>query len=252
MDPAPDAYGEHIADVYDLVAPTYAYLDADVEAARLAELAGEGPVLELGIGTGRVAVPLAKRGPAVYGIDSSQAMLQRLRAKPEGAEIVTAHGDMADVDIAPGVTFTLAFAAFHTFFCLIRQSDQIRCFANVAARLAPGGRFVIDAFVPELGSFVGGQRVRVAGLTEDCLSLAATLHDPLEQRIRTQCVFVLADGRIRMAPWNVRYAWPSELDLMARLAGLELEHQWEDFKGTPLTASSTRRVGVYRKPEAPR
>jgi ubiquinone/menaquinone biosynthesis C-methylase UbiE len=93
MDPAPDAYGEHIADVYDLVAPNYAYLDADVEAARLAELAGEGPVLELGIGTGRVAVPLAKRGPAVYGIDSSQAMLQRLRAKPEGAEIVTAHGD---------------------------------------------------------------------------------------------------------------------------------------------------------------
>ena len=89
----------------------------------------------------------------------------------------------------------------------------------------------------------------MAGLSEDCLSLAATLHDPLEQRIRTQCVFVLADGRIRMAPWNVRYAWPSELDLMARLAGLELEHQWEDFKGTPLTATSTRRVGVYRKPD---
>jgi len=92
------------------------------------------------------------------------------------------------------VTFTLVFAAFHTFFCLIGQEDQIRCFANVAARLPPGGRFVIDAFVPELGSFVVGQRVRVAGLTEDCLSLAATLHDPLEQRIRTQCVFVLADG----------------------------------------------------------
>jgi SAM-dependent methyltransferase len=235
-------YGDRVADVYD---EWYAGLDPGPAAATLAELARSGPALELAIGTGRVALPLAARGVEVHGIDASEAMVARLRAKPGGEAIPVTMGDFADVGVEG--RFALIYIVFNTFFALFSQDDQVRCFANVAAHLADDGVFVIEAFVPELARFERGQRVNANRVETDLVILDVSLHDPVEQRVSSQHV-VLQPDAVRLQPVAIRYAFPAELDLMARLAGLELRERWGGWEREPFTAASGQHVSVYARP----
>jgi SAM-dependent methyltransferase len=239
----PSSYGEKVADIYD---EYFAEVNLHVEAtvSTLAELARGGRVLELGIGTGRVALPLALRGLQVHGIDASEAMVDRLRAKPGGDRIPVTIGDFADVKVED--TFTLVFAVFNTFFGLTTQDEQMRCFARVADRLEPDGAFVIEAFVPDLSRFDRNQRVMARRVEANIVVLAASIHDPLNQTISGQDVLITEDG-IRMIPTVVRYAWPSELDVMAANAGLRLRDRWAGWRREPFTAQSPQHVSVYER-----
>jgi SAM-dependent methyltransferase len=240
QDYGPETYGDRIASVYDSLYEDHLDTDAAVDA--LARLAGPGPVLELAIGTGRLAVPLAQRGVDISGIDASDEMVARLRAKPGGADIPVTMGDFAAVDVEG--TFSLIFVAFNTLFALLTQEDQVRCFQNVAAHLADGGRFVVEAFVPDLDRFDRGQRVNVTAVDLDRVDLDVSRHDSVAQRVDSQHIFVTEDG-IKLAPVSLRYASPSELDLMARLAGLELQERWGSWHGEPFTDRSTDHISIY-------
>ncbi len=235
----PSTYGDRIADIYD---DLYGDMDPSAAVTLLNELAGQGRVLELAIGTGRVAVPLAQKGIDVSGIDASEAMVERLRAKSETIPVTL--GDFADVD-AEG-SFSLVYIVFNTFFGLLTQEDQIRCFENVATHLEPGGRFVIEAFVPDLSRFDRGQRVSVSDIGTDWVKLDLSIHDVANQRVNSQHLIVKGDS-ITLYPVWVRYAYPPELDLMAKTAGLELEHRWGGWDRSPFTSSSTSHVSVYRR-----
>lgn len=239
----PTAYGRRIADEYD---DHYeGYWDTEASVARLRELAGTGPVLELGVGTGRLALPLAAGGLEVHGVDSSEDMLERLRAKPGAEQLKTWTGDFAEVEV-PG-SFALVVLAFNTIFALPDQETQVRCFANAARHLSPGGRFVVEAWVPQPERFTSGSAISVRILRHDRVSLDVARLDPVNQRMETTQVS-FRDGDVRLYPANHRYAWPSELDLMARLGGLDLESREEDWRRTPFTARSEAHVSVYRKP----
>ena len=234
-------YGERVADLYDEL---YGALDPGPAASFLADLAGAGPALELGIGTGRVALPLKERGVEVHGIDASPAMVERLRAKPGGADLPVTIGDFADV--APAGPFSLVFVVFNTLFALPTQDDQVRCFGNVAARLAPGGRFVVEAFVPDLTRFHHDQALLVTAVEVGGVRIDASRHDRLAQRISAQHVIVGERG-VRLVPVELRYAWPAELDLMARVAGLRHAGRWGGWAMQPFTAASGVHVSVYEK-----
>ena len=238
----PTVYGDRIAELYD---DLHGSLDPTAAVERLFALADGEAVLELGIGSGRVALPLARRGLEVHGIDPSQSMVDRLRAQPGGAEIPVTIGDFADVETDG--SFGLVFVAFNTFFALLTQEDQLRCFRNVSDHLAPGGRLVIDGFVPDVTRFDRGQRVgasRVEG-TSGLVELAE--HDLATQRVNSQLI-VFAEHGTRMYPVAIRYAWPSELDLMAQLAGLELESRTGGWDSRTFDSGSTQHISVYRKP----
>jgi SAM-dependent methyltransferase len=235
-------YGERMAEVYDQWPCLPQNTDAIV--ACLTRLAGGGPILELGIGTGRIALPLAQRGLQVHGIDASPAMVAQLRAKPGGEDIPVSIGNFADVAVEG--RFTLIFVVFNTFFGLLSQDDQVRCFLGVAQHLADDGVFVIEAFVPDLGRYDRGQRVAAVEVETDRIRLEASLHDPVQQRVMSQHV-VLSEQGIRLYPVQVRYAWPSELDLMARLAGLQLRDRWAGWAQEPFTATSGNHVSVYSR-----
>ncbi|HJU65707.1 MAG TPA: class I SAM-dependent methyltransferase [Gemmatimonadaceae bacterium] len=237
----PSAYGELIADVYDEWHGGHNAAAIDT----LHELARDRPVLELGIGTGRIALPLAQRGLQVHGIDASPAMVERLRAKQGGAGIPVTMGNFADVDV-PG-PFSLVFVAFNTFFALTSQEEQLRCFGNVAQRLLPNGLFVIEAFVPDVTRFSGNQTFRTTSIGDGQVRLEATIHDPVNQRSTTEHVVLSARG-VRLIPVRIRYAWPAELDLMAKLAGLSLLHRWGSWARTAFTADSKNHISVYEKP----
>jgi SAM-dependent methyltransferase len=239
-DYGPETYGDRIAGVYDELYERQLDTGAAVEA--LARLAGSGPVLELAIGTGRIAVPLAQRGIDVRGIDASAEMVARLRAKPGGADIPVTMGDFADVGVEG--SFALVYLVFNTIFALLTQDDQVRCFANVAAHLADGGRFVVEAFVPDPGRWDRGQRTSTTAIEMDRLDIDASRHDAVNQRVDSQHVRV-TPGATRMYPVSLRYAYPSELDLMARLAGLELVDRWGGWSGEPFTDASRGHVSVY-------
>jgi SAM-dependent methyltransferase len=237
----PETYGEHIADVYD---DWYRNLgDAEEQADLLAELANGGRALELGIGTGRIALPLAARGVEVHGIDTSPAMVAKMRAKPGGDAISTTIGDMADVAVEG--TFSLAFVVFNTFFMLTTQEAQVRCFRNVAAHLAPGGRFVLGAFVPDLSRIERGNNVTVGDIGVSALRLDATQFDSLTQRIDVVQMRITEQGT-RLVHAKMRYAFVPELDLMAQLAGLTLEHRWSSFDKQRFTNESAYALSVYR------
>jgi SAM-dependent methyltransferase len=233
-------YGERMAEVYDQWPAVPQNTDAIV--ACLARLAGPGPILELGIGTGRLALPLAQRGIVVHGIDASPAMVARLRAKPGGEHIPVTLGDFADMAVEG--RFTLIFVVFNTFFGLLSQDDQVRCFQGVSRHLTDEGIFVLEAFVPDLTRYDRGQRVEARQVGTDQVHLATSVHDPVEQRVMTQQV-VLTEQGVRLYPVQTRYAWPSELDLMARLAGLQLQNRWAGWAQEPLTATSASHVSVY-------
>jgi SAM-dependent methyltransferase len=233
----PETYGDRIADLYDRMVATLP--DPADCVDRLAELAGAGPALELGIGTGRIALPLAARGVEVHGIDASAAMVERLRAKPGGAAVPVTMGDFADLPVEG--SFTLVYAVFNTFFSLLTQDAQVRCFQAVADRLARGGAFALELFVPDPTLHPGGQSIRTRHLGLDLVRFDLALHDPVAQRVDFQNVLLAADGA-RLMPGSIRYAWPSELDLMARLAGMALRERWGGWRREPYTGSTS---GLY-------
>ena len=234
-------YGEMIAEVYD---EWHADLDPLPAVEALAELAGSGPVLELAVGTGRVALPLAERGLEVHGIDISEAMVAKLREKPGGDRIAVIMGDFADVAVERA--YPLIFVAFNTFFGLLTQAEQVRCFANVAARLRPGGAFALEAFVPDPGLFTRGQRVSVTALGLDRVRIVASRHDTVSQTVESQEI-LLGGAAVKLHPLRIRYAWPAELDLMAQLAGLDLAERWDGWKRERFTADSRQHVSIYRR-----
>ena len=236
-------YGDRIADNYDRMVTG----SAPVET--LERLAGGGRALELGIGTGRVALPLAARGVAVHGIESSEAMVAKLRAKPGGDAIPVTVGDFADFRVDG--TFKLIFVVFNTFFMLTTQEQQVQCFATVAEHLGAGGVFVIEAFVPDPTRFANGQSVGISHLESDAVQLDLSRHDAAGQRVTCQHLVIDAAGT-RLFPAQLRYAWPSELDLMARLAGLRLRERWSGWSGSRFTSSSTGHVSIFEHAPAGR
>ncbi|HEX6352665.1 class I SAM-dependent methyltransferase [Actinophytocola sp.] len=242
----PETYGELNADVYD---EWHAALDPTEAVRGLAELIREGPagpVLELAVGTGRVTIPLAEQGFDVRGIDASEAMVARMRAKPGGDRIPVTIGDMADVEPDTDERFAMVFVVFSTFFFLMTQEDQVRCFGGVAERLVPGGRFVLECPMPDVARYQRNQTVEVHEMGLGQVRLVAVRHDPVEQRFDGHHVLISNNG-IRLAPASMRYAWPTELDLMARLAGLERRHRWGGWRGEPFRAEGNY-VTVYEKP----
>lgn len=234
-----DTYGERIAGVYDEWHP-----QADEAAiAALSELAQGGRALELGIGSGRIALPLQERGVQVAGIDASPAMVDKLRAKPGGEQIAVTIGDFADVAVEG--QFALIYVVFNTFFALLTQEAQVRCFENVARHLTPAGVFVVEAFVPDLTLYAGGrQSVRAANLPLGEVRLDVAQLDPLSQQITNQHVVLREEG-IRIFPVKLRYAWPAELDLMAQLAGMRRKQRWSNWEGAAFTADSGSHISVY-------
>jgi SAM-dependent methyltransferase len=235
-------YGDRIAEIYDRRRCVSKTTDATV--AFLAAMARRGPVLELGIGTGRIALPLAERGIEVHGIDASRAMVAKLREKPGGERIPVAIGDFADVPIEG--QFSLVFVVVNTFFGLLSQEDQVRCFSGVARHLTDDGVFVIEAFVPDPSRFDRRQRVAAVDVDTDAVELEVSVHDPVRQKIVSQHVLV-SDHGVRLYPVHVRYSWPSELDLMARLAGLRLQARFGGWGGEPFTVASHSHVSVYER-----
>ena len=217
--------------------------DEEAAVEFLARRAGEGPILELAIGTGRLALPLAERGFRVDGIDIAPAMVDRLRAKPGGDAISVVIGDFADVAVSG--EYALVFVAWNSFFNLLTQEDQLRCFANVVPRLAEGGRFVIEAFSPAfLYRYAGDQQVEVEDIGVDSVRLGVLRHDPSTQILENSHVELGAEG-VRATPVVQRYVWPSELDLMARLAGLRLDERFASWQRDPFDARSEAHVSVY-------
>ena len=240
-DKVEEVYNQRCADVYD---QWFAYFD-EAAVDVLEGLAGGGRALELGIGTGVVALPLAARGVEVHGIDASPEMVAALRVKPGGDALPVTMGDFAEVNVAG--EFSLVYVVYNTLFALQTQEEQVRCFRNVAARLAPGGTFVIEAFVPDLGQLSAGRGVRVLHMTDERVGIRVYEHDPVGQKMKSRQV-IFGDGGTRVFPVEVRYAWPSELDLMARLAGLRLRERWGDWRRAPFDAKSEKHVSVYERP----
>jgi SAM-dependent methyltransferase len=210
----------------------------------LAELAAGG-ALELGIGTGRIALPLSRRGVEVHGIDLSQAMVARLRAKPGGAAIPVAIGDFATTRLDGG--FSLAYLVFNTIENLTTQAEQVACFRNVAAHLEPGGCFVIEVTVPDLRRLPPGETMHVFDASEGHWGIDE--YDVANQGLVSHH-FSLVDGRIERVSMPFRYVWPSELDLMAELAGMRLRDRWSGWQREPFTSESRQHVSVWEKPRA--
>ena len=238
----PETFGDLNAEDYDALHDPGT---TEESVALISELAGQGKILELAIGTGRMALPLLARGHDVSGIEASPAMVEKLRVKPGGADIPVVIGDMADVEIDG--PFDFAFLVFNTLFNLTSQDSQVRCFQNVAERLAPGGAFLIETFVPDFSAYTGNQNVRTMQLGFQSLWLEAGKHDPTRQLVEFQRVRITNEG-MKLVPLVMRYAWPQEVDLMARLAGLTLEHRWGGWQREPFTADSKMHVSLYRKP----
>jgi hypothetical protein len=219
--------------------------DEEATVAFLERLAGPGPVLELAIGTGRIALPLAARGIRVDGVESSPAMIEKLRSKPGGAGLDVTAGDMADVPVEGA--YPLVYLVYNTLFNLLTQEDQVRCFENVTAHLVEGGAFVVEAFVPSfLHRLRGDQYVDAEAVELDEVWLDVGRHDPVAQRLDESHVRLTEKG-ILLQPIVTRYAWPSELDLMARIAGLQLRERWGGWEREPFDGRSTSHVSVYAR-----
>jgi len=211
--------------------------------AFLEQLARGGPALELAIGTGRIALPLAARGVRVDGIDFSSAMVARMRTKPGGQQLEVTMGDFADVSVTGA--YPLIYVVFNTLFNLLTQDDQVRCFENVAAHLTAEGSFVVEAYVPTfLYRLRNDQHVDAEAIGVAEVRLDVGRHDPVGQRLDESHVILSREG-IRLMPVVQRYAWPCELDLMARIAGLRLKERWGGWKREPFTSASTAHVSVY-------
>ena len=229
-------YDESSAEMFDP-----AVVDPVVDL--LVEIAGSGRALELGIGTGRIALPLAQRGVPVHGIELSKAMVARLRAKPGGEEIGVTIGDFATTTVDG--TFSVAYLVFNTIQNLTTQAAQVACFRNVAAHLEPGGCFVVEVGVPELRRLPPGETIRAFHVSETRWGLDE--YDVARQGL-TSHHFTIVDGQVERVSIPFRYAWPSELDLMAELAGMRLRDRWSGWKREPFTSDSRKHVSVWEKP----
>ncbi len=211
----------------------------------LAEFAGNGRALELGIGTGRIALHLAKRGVPVHGIELSNAMVSKLRAKPGGEQIGVTIGDFATTSVDG--TFAVAYLVFNTILNLTTQPAQVACFRNVAAHLEPGGHFVVEVMVPDLQRLLPGETILPFHVSETRWSFD-------EYDVATQGLishhYEIIDGRVERVSVPFRYAWPSELDLMAQLAGLRLRERWGDWTREPFTSDSRKHVSIWEKLKA--
>jgi SAM-dependent methyltransferase len=242
-----DRFGEPVAARYDessagmfepaVVAPVVDFL---------ADLAGQGAALELGIGTGRIALPLARRGVRVHGIDLSEAMVARLRAKPGAERIGVTIGDFATTTVED--RFSVAYLVFNTIGNLTTQDEQVACFLNVAAHLQPGGCFVIEVGVPQLQRLPPGETVRAFDVTPTHLGFDE--YDIASQGLISHH-YDIEDDKLNVGSLPLRYVWPSELDLMARLAGMTLRERWSGWNREPFTSDSTKHVSVWETP-APR
>jgi SAM-dependent methyltransferase len=238
-------FGESVAAAYDdpsseMFAPEVVEETVGV----LAELAGDGRALELGIGTGRVALPLAARGVPVHGIDLSRAMVARMRAKPGGDGVGATIGDFATTRVEG--TFSLAYLVFNTIMNLTTQDAQVACFQNAADHLEPGGCFAVEVHVPELRRLPPGQRYVPFEVSPT--RWACDAYDCATQEMSSHYVTPAEDGGSTFRSIPFRYVWPAELDLMARLAGLRLRHRWEGWNRAPFTHESERHVSVWEKP----
>jgi SAM-dependent methyltransferase len=211
----------------------------------LAELAGNGPALELGVGTGRIALPLAQCGVRVHGIDLSSAMVSRLRAKPGGDAVGVTLGDFSSTRVEG--SFSLVYLVYNTIGNLTTQAAQVACFRNAAAHLEPGGSFVIEVGVPELQRLPPGDTFRVFDATERHWGIDE--YDVANQGLVSHH-FDVVDGRLERFSVPFRYVWPAELDLMAELAGMRLRERWAGWKREPFTSESTKHVSVWEKPGA--
>ncbi|HEX9377054.1 MAG TPA: class I SAM-dependent methyltransferase [Actinomycetota bacterium] len=241
-----ETYGERWASIYDAWTASLGFLaEGETVASKLVDLAGGGPALELAIGTGRVALPLSEMGVEVHGIDASPAMVAKLREKPGGEDIAVTMGDFADV--AVDGRYRLVYVVFNTFFALRTQEDQVRCFANVTERLTDDGLFVLEAFMPDVTRFDRGQRVETLDIGLRGLALEAARHDAATQQVEAIQVMLEEGQPVRTYPVKLRYCYPSELDLMARLAGLRLRDRWGGWEGELFTSASPRHVSVYER-----
>jgi SAM-dependent methyltransferase len=242
-------FGEDVADRYDEdegeeFQPEVVRRTVDF----LAEQAGGGRALELAIGTGRIALPLAGRGVPVHGIDMSRAMVARLRAKPGGEHIPVAIGDMTSTTVDGRGEFSLVYLVFNTVMNLVTQEAQVACFRNAAAHLAPGGRFVVEVVVPELRKIPHGQNIVPFHTGPDGCSY--TVYDTVTQDATCHYVTVSEDGRGRVTSTPFRYVWPAELDLMAQLAGMRPRERWAGWTREAFTQDSFRHVSVWEKQAA--
>jgi SAM-dependent methyltransferase len=234
------SFGEETAEIYDDLSQRG---DEPATVAFLEQLAGGGPALELAIGTGRIALSLAARGLRVDGIELSPAMVAKLRAKPGGDRISVTIGDFADVPVEG--SYRLIYVVFNTLFNLLTQDDQVRCFENVASHLGDDGSFVVEAFVPAfLIRLRDDQYVDAEAIGVDEVRLDVARHDPVTQRLEESHVHLSPEG-VRLSPIVTRYAWPSELDLMSRIAGLRLKERWGGWNREPFTSTTRNCVSVY-------
>ena len=236
-----DHFGERVAERYDDPAgEMFQPVAIEPVVDFLAELAGDGAALELGVGTGRIALPLAQRGIRVHGIDLSEAMVARLRAKPGAEKIGVTIGDFATTRVDG--TFALAYLVFNTINNLTTQDEQVACFQNVAAHLASGGCFVIEVGVPALQRLPPGETVRAFHLSAERLGFDE--YDVVTQGLISHH-YSIVDGRLDVLSMPFRYVWPSELDLMARLAGMTPRERWSGWRREPFTSESTKHVSVW-------
>jgi SAM-dependent methyltransferase len=244
MDDEDGFFGERVAARYDEVsAEMFEPSVVDAAVGVLAGLAAGGRALELGIGTGRIALPLARRGVSVHGIDLSRAMVAQLRAKPGGDAIGVTIGDFGTTKVDG--EFSVAYLVFNTIMNLTTQAAQVACFRNVAAHLTPGGCFVIEVATPDLRKLPPGQNVVPFHVSPT--RWAFDVYDVGTQAMSSNYV-ELVDGRGEYRSIPFRYVWPAELDLMAQLAGLQLRERWEGWQKQPFTSESGQHVSIWEKP----
>jgi SAM-dependent methyltransferase len=244
---AETGFDEWIAERYETLWPELfdpAVIDPAVDL--LVELAGGGPALEFGVGTGRIALPLSRRGVHVHGIDLSPAMVARLRVQPGGTDMGVVVGDFATVTV--GGLFALVYLLRNTITNLISQDEQVQAFGNAAAHLRPGGCFLIENYVPQLRRLPPGDTTHVFAATADHVGLEE--YDVAAQLAVSRHYWTI-EGQLRTFSSTHRYAWPAELDLMARIAGLRLRDRWADWHRTPFTGESRSHISVWEKPRDP-
>jgi SAM-dependent methyltransferase len=242
-----DYFGEHVAARYDeSAADMFDPAKVGPVVEFLAELASDGSALELGIGTGRIALPLAQRGIRVHGIDLSEAMVAQLRAKPGANKIDVTIGDFATTTVER--RFSVAYLVFNTIMNLTSQDEQVACFQNVAAHLQPGGCFVIEVGIPDLQRLPPGETVQAFTVTPTRLGFDE--YDVAAQGMISHHYWI-EDGKLEVFSAPFRYVWPGELDLMARLAGMSLRERWSGWNREPFTSDSRQHVSVWEKPASP-
>ncbi|MEM8634054.1 MAG: class I SAM-dependent methyltransferase [Pseudomonadota bacterium] len=235
------SFGELYADEYDALHDPGTTKDS---VDLISSLAGDGTLFELAIGTGRMAIPLAKKGHVIQGLEASSEMVAKLREKPGGDAIHVQIADMSEFETRERYDF--AFLVFNTLFNLTSQSAQIGCFASVADCLNPRGYFLVETFVPDIGRFRSGEDVSVSKLDTESVWLEAVVHNGVDQTLDFQRIRYSREG-VKIAPLKMRYAWPAEIDLMAQLAGLRLKHRWGGWNRESFTDKSRMHVSLYEK-----